>query len=109
MQEVAAATTSSSPPTQPSTDASGNGVMLRSVNVEFPDSDRSFPGGDAADAINNNCLDGHSAGMVLNQPPLTPVQWQAEVDHMRRDFKAPVADEDAVAIVAYLAANNGTK
>jgi mono/diheme cytochrome c family protein len=93
----------------PSLSASGNGVTLRSVNVEFPDSDRGFPGGDAADIINGNCMACHSAGMILNQPILTTAQWQAEVNHMRMDFKAPVAQDDVAAIVAYLAATKGPK
>jgi hypothetical protein len=47
----------------PSTGSTG-GVTLRSVNVDFPDSDRQFEG-PGADAVNNNCLACHSAGMVL--------------------------------------------
>lgn len=89
--------------------AVGNGVTLRSVNVELPTSDRTFPGGAAAEAITNNCTACHSPGMVLNQPALTAAHWQAEVDHMRTNFKAPVAIEDIPAIVAYLASTNGTK
>lgn len=89
--------------------ASSNGVTLQSVSVAFPVSDRSFPGGGAADAITTNCTACHSPGMVLNQPVLTPVQWQAEVAHMRWDFKAPVAEADVAAIVNYLAATKGTK
>jgi hypothetical protein len=89
--------------------ASGNGVTLQSVSLVFPMSDRRFPGGAAAEAITDNCTACHSPGMVLNQPALTPVQWQAEVTHMRRDFKAPVAEADVPAIVNYLAAIKGTK
>jgi hypothetical protein len=33
----------------------------------------------------------------LNQPALTPARWQAEIDHMRTDFKALVAAEDITA------------
>jgi mono/diheme cytochrome c family protein len=97
------------PAAPPSLNSSSNGVTLRSVNVEFPDSDRGFPGGDAADIITGNCTACHSPGMILNQPPLTAVQWQAEVNHMRNDFKAPVAEGDVAAIVAYLVANKGAK
>jgi hypothetical protein len=89
--------------------ASGNGVSLRSVNFDFPDSDRGFPGGDAAQTTIDNCTACHSPGMILNQPALTADQWRAEVDHMRRDFKAPVAADDVAAIVAYLTAIKGAK
>jgi hypothetical protein len=76
---------------------------LHSVNVDFPDSDRNFPGGAEADAINGNCLACHSAGMVLTQPHLSRAQWQAEVDKMRNTYRAPIDAADVPAIVDYLA------
>jgi hypothetical protein len=79
------------------------GVSLHSVSVDIPGSDRTFPGQAEADAINNNCLLCHSAGMVLNQPRLPRAAWQAEVDKMRNIYKAPIAAEDVPAIVNYLA------
>jgi hypothetical protein len=79
------------------------GITLRSVSVDLPDGDRSFPGGAAADAVNNNCLACHSAGMVLTQPRLSRAQWQAEVDKMRGTYKAPIDAADVPAIVDYLA------
>jgi mono/diheme cytochrome c family protein len=88
---------------------SGNGITLDSVSVDFPDSDRAFPGGTAADIVNANCLACHSAGMVLNQPALTQAQWLAEAKKMRNDFKAPIDEKDVPAIVAYLTQFNGPK
>jgi hypothetical protein len=85
------------------TSVSDHGVTLRSVSLDLPDPGRLFPGGAAADAINNNCLACHSAAMVLNQPSLSRAQWQAEVDKMRNTYKAPVAPQDVDAIVNYLA------
>ena len=78
-------------------------IELKSVKLDLPDSDRMFPGGPGADAINNNCLACHSAGMVLNQPHLSRADWQAEVDKMRNIYLAPVAAPDVPAIVDYLA------
>lgn len=75
--------------------------QLTSVSVDLPDSNRTFPG-PGADAINNNCLGCHSAGMVLNQPTLSPAMWTAEVNKMINVYKAPVAPEDVGAIIAYL-------
>jgi hypothetical protein len=49
-----------------------------------------------------NCLSCHSAGMVLNQPPLPRATWEAEVNKMREAYKAPVPDEDVKPIVDYL-------
>ena len=89
------------------TSVTGGGVTLHSVSVDLPDGDRTFPGGDKADVVNNNCLACHSAGMVLTQPALSRAAWQAEVDKMRMTYKAPVADEDVSAIVDYLAGLQG--
>jgi hypothetical protein len=83
-------------------------VELKSVKVDLPDSDRMFPG-PGADAINNNCLACHSAGMVLNQPESSKQAWAAEVSKMINAYKAPVAPEDVGAIVDYLARVKGTK
>ena len=90
-------------PAAPST-VTGAGVTLRSVNVDFPDPGRMFPGDTKADAINNNCLACHSAGMVLTQPALQRAEWQSEVDKMRNTYKAPVEASDVPAIVDYLVA-----
>lgn len=85
----------------PST-ATAAGITLHSVSVDLPVSDRMFPGDAAAEAINNNCLACHSAGMVLNQPLLSPTVWGQEVGKMRTLYRAPVAEADVPAIVAYL-------
>jgi hypothetical protein len=90
-------------PGVPST-VTGGGVTLHSVNVEFPDRGRMFPGDSSADAINNNCLACHSAGMVLTQPALSRAEWQSEVEKMRGTYKAPVEESDVPAIVDYLVA-----
>lgn len=83
------------------------GTILRSVDVTLPSSDRMFPGGPSAEAINNNCVACHSAGMVLNQPSLSRADWQGEVNKMRHVYMAPVQDADAAAIVDYLAKTKG--
>src|SRR6516162_7672508 len=91
------------PPVAPAPSiVTGGGVTLHSVDVRFPDSDSTFPGGAKADAINNDCLICHSAGMVLDQASLSRKDWQDIVDQMRNVFKAPFAAEDGPAIVDYL-------
>jgi mono/diheme cytochrome c family protein len=77
---------------------------LKSTTVDLPDGDRTFPPGPGADALNNNCLACHSAGMVLNQPAFPRVAWAAEVNKMITVYRAPVAAKDVDAIVDYLAA-----
>lgn len=77
-------------------------LELKSVKLDLPESDRMFPEGPGVDAINNNCLACHSAGMVLNQPALSRQAWTAEVNKMINNYKAPVELNDAATIVDYL-------
>ncbi len=41
----------------------------------------------------------------MNSPFLTPEQWKAEVTKMRSAFGAPMDNDTAAAITAYLATN----
>jgi hypothetical protein len=84
-------------------------LQLKSVKIDLPDSDKMFPDGPGSDAINNNCLACHSAGMVLNQPVLSKQAWAAEVNKMINNYKAPVAPEDVATIVDYLTDLKGAK
>jgi hypothetical protein len=84
-------------------------LELKSVKVDLPDSDRMFPAGPGSDAINNNCLACHSAGMVLNQPALSKQAWTAEVNKMINNYRAPIDPEDVGTIVEYLTALKGAK
>ena len=101
-QERAEAATAAAEAAAPKT-ASAGGVTLTSVSVALPTSDREFPAGPHADAINGNCLSCHSAGMVMTQPQLSRAEWQGEVTKMVKVYKAPVSPEDAAAVVDYLA------
>jgi hypothetical protein len=84
-------------------------IELKSVKIDLPDSDRMFPAGLGSDAINNNCLACHSAGMVLNQPELSKQACAAEVNKMINSYKAPIAPQDVGAIVEYLTGLKGAK
>jgi hypothetical protein len=84
-------------------------IELKSVKVDLPDSDQMFPAGPGSDAINNNCLACHSAGMVLNQPSFSKQAWASEVNKMINNYKAPIAPEDVGPIVDYLTALKGAK
>jgi cytochrome c553 len=90
------------PAAPPPATVTGGGVTLHSVNLSFPNSNNTFPGGATADTINNDCLICHSAGMVLDQASLSGKDWQDIVDQMRNVFKAPFAAKDGPAIVDYL-------
>jgi mono/diheme cytochrome c family protein len=81
---------------------------ITSTTVDLPAGDALFPGGTAADAINNNCLACHSADMVLDQPALPQATWEAEVRKMINVYKAPIDESDVAVIVDYLAKIRGT-
>jgi cytochrome c5 len=83
-------------------------LTLKSAKIELPDSDTTFQG-PGADAINNNCLSCHSAGMVLNQPALTRAAWQATVEKMIHIYMAPIDKQDVAAIVDYLTRTKGAR
>jgi hypothetical protein len=84
-------------------------LSLKSVNVDLPPGDDTFPNGPGADPINNNCLACHSADMVLNQPALPKAQWETEVDKMITAYKAPIDPKDVGAILDYLVDTKGVK
>ena len=79
-------------------------MRFTSQSIELPTSDRTFPDGPGAEAVNNNCLACHSAGMVLTQPKLSKAQWTETVNKMVHVYKAPVNQADVQTIVDYLVA-----
>jgi hypothetical protein len=107
-QAVAQAQAPAPAATPTPTQISAAGVTLQSVSVDLPDRGIMFSG-QGSDAINNNCLACHSAGMVLNQPDLPRAAWEAEVSKMINAYKAPVAPQDVGAIVDYLVSIKGAK
>jgi len=84
-------------------------MTLTSLAVDLPESDREFPPGPGVEAAQANCTACHSVGMVLNQPALSHATWETEVHKMLAVYKAPVSDEDARTIVAYLDSIKGAK
>jgi hypothetical protein len=96
------ATPPAAPAASPTPSVSANGFSLASTSVDLPTDEGRYPDGPHADVINANCTSCHSASMALNQPPLPADQWTAEVTKMREVYKAPVAEADVPAIVAYL-------
>ena len=81
-------------------------LVLKSDKIDLPDRGAMFTG-PGSDALNNNCLACHSAGMVLNQPALSRAAWQAEAEKMINVYKAPIDAKDVPAIVDYLARTKG--
>jgi mono/diheme cytochrome c family protein len=65
--------------------------------------------GPGLDKVQANCSACHSLDYIqINSPFLNAAGWQAEVTKMIKAMGAPIGDEDAKAIVDYLAKNYGT-
>jgi mono/diheme cytochrome c family protein len=63
--------------------------------------------GEARELVQSRCTACHSLDYVLmNSPFLSPEQWQASVTKMRT-FGTPLTDDEARAVVAYLASTYG--
>ena len=88
----------------PPSSVSANGFTLASTSVDLPADEATYPDGPHADVINANCTSCHSASMTLTQPALSADQWKTTVTKMREVYRAPVAEADIPAIIAYLTA-----
>jgi mono/diheme cytochrome c family protein len=64
--------------------------------------------GTGLEAVQGNCGSCHSLDYIkMNSPFLNHAGWQAEVTKMIKTYGAPITDEDAKAILDYLATNYG--
>ena len=84
-------------------------LVLKTINVVLPTSDRIFPDGPGSDVVNSYCLVCHSAAMALAQPAMTRSAWEAEVQKMRTAYKAPIPEEQIQTIASYLAGLKNAK
>ena len=65
--------------------------------------------GPGLDKVEGNCGACHSLVYIqMNSPFLNAAGWNAEVTKMIKAMGAPIPDDDAKAIVDYLAKNYGT-
>jgi sulfite dehydrogenase (cytochrome) subunit B len=81
-------------------------VLLPGHKAFADDMPMALKQGAGEDVATANCNACHTSDyIVMNSPFLTSDQWKAEVVKMRSAFAAPIDDETATAIVAYLATN----
>jgi hypothetical protein len=67
-----------------------------------------LPAGPGEDVVEGGCATCHSLSYIpMNSRFMTPEVWKAEVTKMRVAFGAPIDDDAANAILAYLIANFG--
>ncbi|HVZ08624.1 cytochrome c [Rhodopila sp.] len=80
-------------------------VAAKPMEYVLPPETATLRPGPAAglDAAKRNCLGCHSPDYISTQPPKKgQAFWEAEVAKMRAVYHAPIDDEDAKAIAAYL-------
>jgi mono/diheme cytochrome c family protein len=65
--------------------------------------------GPGLDKVEGNCGSCHTLDYIqMNSPYPSAALWDAEVTKMIKAFGAPISDEDAKEIAAYLKKNYGT-
>lgn len=79
------------------------------VSVDLPAIQTSFPRGDGSVIAKANGLICRSAGMVLNQPPLTHDEWKKENNKMQNAFGAPLPADQVEALARYLGRINSRR
>jgi mono/diheme cytochrome c family protein len=89
--------------------AGASGANSSPLSITMPPDARTFGPGAGQSVAQANCTICHAADYVYTQPPLTDVQWRAEVMKMKTAFGAPINDADVETLVAYLVGQNGKK
>ena len=86
------------------------GLALTMGRVALADEPAPLKQGAGAETTANYCGACHTTDyIVMNSVFLTPATWKAEVTKMRNAFGAPMEDQVAEEITAYLAANYATE
>jgi cytochrome c5 len=84
--------------------APGDGVH----SIELPRIAVELRAGDGKGTTERLCGICHSLDYITMQPPFSKAQWTATVNKMVKVMGAPINEEDAKAIIEYLAAGYGS-
>jgi len=84
--------------------ASGNAVH----SIELPKIAVELRAGEGNETTGRFCNICHSLDYITMQPPFSTAQWTATVNKMIKVMGAPIAEDDAKAIINYLTAEYGT-
>lgn len=75
------------------------------LTYDLPDETATFRPGPGVEVAQNNCATCHSTDYINYQPSKRGAAfWNAEVAKMIKVYGAPISEEDAKTIAAYLAA-----
>ncbi|MGE5173139.1 MAG: cytochrome c [Betaproteobacteria bacterium] len=86
---------------KPASDGSVKSIDLPAVRIELRD-------GEGRVKTESSCNICHSVDYITMQPKFSRAQWSATVTKMIKTFGAPINEEDAKAIIAYLSTAYGT-
>ena len=102
--QPAAPAKSSPAPARPvdSPDPAVHSITLPNVPTELPPGPAS-----GRDVVGTTCTACHSVRNILNQPAFPRQTWVNEVNKMRTNYGAPVAEQQIPAIVDYLVSIRG--
>lgn len=75
---------------------------LANTSIALPPEPTVLP--DSAALVSVNCTACHSGEMILAQPSLDAIKWQATIDKMRTVFKASIDPADDDKLIAELMA-----
>ena len=82
--------------------------VLACAAAQAQEADHQLKPGTGRDAVEANCVVCHSLDYIsMNGSFLSSATWHAEVTKMRTTFGAPIDDQTAASIEAYLNANYG--
>ena len=77
-------------------------------SMTLPDIKTELKAGEGRDTTERNCSICHSLDYIVMQPAFPRAKWAAIVNKMRKVMGAPIPENDAEAIIGYLAAEYGT-
>lgn len=86
--------------------SSGPGGAVKSIDL--PDVKTELGAGAGRDTTVKYCNLCHSLDYITMQPQFSRAQWTGTVNKMIKTFGGPISDEDAKAIIDYLATAYGT-
>ncbi len=79
----------------------------KSITLPADDAYATLKPGPGAETTRNNCVACHSTDYIVIQPRGDAKQWQGVVTKMIKVYEAPISEQDAKAIVEYLASAYG--
>lgn len=89
------------------TSARGDAQQGSIHSITLPNMPPNLPDGPNKEAVLSRCVLCHSARYITMQPAFSQKTWEAEVLKMKKNYGAPIPDEQVEDIVKYLVSMRG--